>query len=127
MPPDFLDLPLRQMMLPFIGRLPVSSQILAITCLILKSGESNRRILDGKNYLSVSMQIQLLLGTTSDFAPRGEEGAIARPAPQAHASHGEPLRVNHRRLLCRASLAPSLPTGGITRRSTTTSFAPPPN
>src|SRR5579862_3964459 len=30
-PPDFLALPLRQMMLPFIGRFPVTSQILAIT------------------------------------------------------------------------------------------------
>jgi hypothetical protein len=29
-PPLFLDLPLRQMMLPFIGRVPVNSQILAI-------------------------------------------------------------------------------------------------
>jgi len=28
-----LDFPLRQMMLPFIGRLPVNSQILAITIL----------------------------------------------------------------------------------------------
>src|SRR2546425_3404754 len=32
-PPLFLDFPLRQMMLPFIGRLPVNSQILAITFL----------------------------------------------------------------------------------------------
>ena len=30
MPPDFLDLPERQMMLPFIGRLPVNSQMRAI-------------------------------------------------------------------------------------------------
>jgi hypothetical protein len=29
-PPLFLDLPLRQMMLPFIGRFPVNSQIRAI-------------------------------------------------------------------------------------------------
>src|SRR4029077_14165661 len=29
-PPLFLDFPLRQIMLPFMGRLPVSSQILAI-------------------------------------------------------------------------------------------------
>src|SRR5277367_4804184 len=29
-PPDFLDLPERQMMLPFIGRLPVNSQMRAI-------------------------------------------------------------------------------------------------
>lgn len=35
-PPDFLDLPLRQMMLPFIGRLPVSSQIFAIKSLSQK-------------------------------------------------------------------------------------------
>src|SRR5437667_8299641 len=32
-PPLFLDLPLRQMMLPFIGPLPVNSQILAIRIL----------------------------------------------------------------------------------------------
>src|SRR6185369_10628348 len=32
-PPDFFDLPLRQMMLPFMGRLPVISQILDITIL----------------------------------------------------------------------------------------------
>jgi hypothetical protein len=32
-PPLFFDLPLRQMMLPFIGRLPVNSQILAIRIL----------------------------------------------------------------------------------------------
>jgi len=31
MPPLFLALPLRQMMLPLIGPLPVNSQILAIT------------------------------------------------------------------------------------------------
>ncbi|MNC90773.1 hypothetical protein D3C83_69150 [compost metagenome] len=30
MPPLFFDLPLRQMMLPFIGRVPVNSQIRAI-------------------------------------------------------------------------------------------------
>ena len=30
MPPYFLALPLRQMMLPFIGRLPVNSQMRAI-------------------------------------------------------------------------------------------------
>jgi hypothetical protein len=29
-PPLFFDLPLRQIMLPLMGRLPVSSQILAI-------------------------------------------------------------------------------------------------
>jgi hypothetical protein len=33
MPPLFFDLPLRQMMLPFMGRLPVNSQILAIKIL----------------------------------------------------------------------------------------------
>jgi hypothetical protein len=32
-PPVFFALPLRQMMLPFMGRLPVSSQILAIRIL----------------------------------------------------------------------------------------------
>src|SRR4051812_43558246 len=30
-PPDFFDLPLRQMMLPFMGRFPVNSQIFDIT------------------------------------------------------------------------------------------------
>jgi len=39
MPPDFLALPERQMMLPFIGRLPVNSQILAITFQKIKSRE----------------------------------------------------------------------------------------
>jgi hypothetical protein len=33
MPPVFFDLPLRQIMLPFIGPLPVNSQILAIQIL----------------------------------------------------------------------------------------------
>src|SRR5476651_277178 len=36
MPPVFFALPERQMMLPFIGRLPVNSQILAIKFLLLK-------------------------------------------------------------------------------------------
>jgi hypothetical protein len=48
-PPDFLDLPLRQMMLPFIGRLPVTSQILAIQFLsFLRSGEGINQSLSGK-------------------------------------------------------------------------------
>jgi hypothetical protein len=34
-PPDFLALPERQMMLPFIGRLPVNSQMRAIKFLSL--------------------------------------------------------------------------------------------
>src|ERR1035441_7482621 len=34
MPPLFFDLPLRQMMLPFIGPLPVNSQLLAIQLLL---------------------------------------------------------------------------------------------
>src|SRR6266542_5920818 len=38
MPPCFLALPLRQMMLPFIGRFPVSSQIRAIIILSLDQG-----------------------------------------------------------------------------------------
>jgi hypothetical protein len=39
-----LDLPLRQMMLPFIGRLPVSSQIFAITILFqIKNRRSYHR------------------------------------------------------------------------------------
>src|SRR5215469_11995079 len=36
-PPDFFALPERQMMLPFIGRLPVNSQMRAIKFLSLKS------------------------------------------------------------------------------------------
>src|SRR5882672_5850201 len=39
MPPTFLALPLRQMMLPFIGRLPVNSQIRAITILCSKGAQ----------------------------------------------------------------------------------------
>jgi hypothetical protein len=34
MPPDFFDLPERQMMLPFIGRLPVNSQMRAINSFV---------------------------------------------------------------------------------------------
>jgi hypothetical protein len=37
MPPVFFALPERQMMLPFIGRLPVNSQMRAINFLSLKS------------------------------------------------------------------------------------------
>jgi hypothetical protein len=36
MPPDFFDLPERQMMLPFIGRLPVNSQMRDIKFFQLK-------------------------------------------------------------------------------------------
>jgi hypothetical protein len=36
-PPDFLALPERQMMLPFIGRLPVNSQMRDIKFISLKS------------------------------------------------------------------------------------------
>src|SRR5439155_25616342 len=39
-PPCFLGLPLRQMMLPLIGPLPVNSQIRAITNPVLKQGRS---------------------------------------------------------------------------------------
>src|SRR5882757_868863 len=38
-PPDFFDLPLRQMMLPFIGRVPVNSQIFDITIFLQKEPE----------------------------------------------------------------------------------------
>src|SRR5881397_1935566 len=41
MPPCFLGLPLRQMMLPFIGPLPVNSQILAITHALFQGQEGS--------------------------------------------------------------------------------------
>ncbi len=41
MPPDFLDLPERQMMLPFIGRLPVNSQMRAINYSFVKEPQEN--------------------------------------------------------------------------------------
>src|SRR5882762_2054087 len=40
-PPLFFDLPLRQMMLPFIGRLPVNSQIRAIQIPVSFGTEEN--------------------------------------------------------------------------------------
>jgi hypothetical protein len=49
-PPDFLALPERQMMLPFIGRLPVSSQILAINILKLRAIKCSRPIVGCKHY-----------------------------------------------------------------------------
>src|SRR6185436_8841859 len=51
MPPCFLGLPLRQMMLPLRGPTPVSSQILAIIILFqIKAAEDNQRTLRGKHY-----------------------------------------------------------------------------
>ena len=38
MPPDFFDLPLRQMMLPLMGPFPVNSQILAINSVVSIQG-----------------------------------------------------------------------------------------
>src|SRR6185437_8573405 len=50
-PPAFLALPLRQIMLPFIGRLPVSSQILAITNFLSKGArETTSEIIGCKDY-----------------------------------------------------------------------------
>lgn len=69
MPPLFFDLPLRQMMLPLRGRLPVSSQILAIISLAIKGGEDNRPLSAGKPYFDTILgAFELLhreLGLTS--------------------------------------------------------------
>ena len=52
MPPCFLGLPLRQMMLPFIGRLPVNSQIRAIKSFNQWSAKHSIKTPGGKHYFS---------------------------------------------------------------------------
>src|ERR1035438_7873080 len=48
MPPVFLALPERQIMLPFIGRLPVNSQMRAIKFLLLRAAKNTSEFLGDK-------------------------------------------------------------------------------
>jgi hypothetical protein len=51
MPPDFFDLPERQMMLPFIGRLPVNSQMRDIKFFLkLRVAKSSNETEHDKNF-----------------------------------------------------------------------------
>src|SRR5262245_25106978 len=57
MPPAFLALPLRQIMLPFIGPFPVSSQTLAITLAFL---DQRGRTIPASFYMTRVLSLDLL-------------------------------------------------------------------
>src|ERR1041385_3029384 len=94
MPPCFFALPLRQIMLPFIGPLPVSSQILAITQFQFKEREKLTAICgvaSSISHESVSREGSEGFKTLFPFAPLARHPRQFLRAFPAHRPYLPPL------------------------------------